>query len=89
MIRAQFLLVILIIVAAALPTFASEEGLLIFDTFQVSSPGIGPSGPVRVSGEQDSKHIISLTINAFGRTVSLSFDRFHVWSDEDPTYLTK
>lgn len=41
------------------------------DKFQFSSPGIGQSGPVVVSGEQNSNQVVSLTVQAFGRTVSL------------------
>ncbi|MDK9712677.1 MAG: hypothetical protein OEL86_01000 [Sulfuritalea sp.] len=46
---------------------ASQEGALLVSEFAVSSPGIGSSGPVRVSGTQRSEGIVSLRVQAFGR----------------------
>ncbi len=54
---------------------ASQEGVLRLSTFNLSSPGIGQSGPVVISGEQDKNQFISLTVRAFGRTASLSKDQ--------------
>jgi len=54
---------------------ASQEGVLRLNSFRLSSPGIGQSGPVAISGEQSAKRLVSLTVQAFGHTVSLSKDQ--------------
>ena len=54
---------------------ASEEGVLRLGTFQIASPDEGQFGPVVVSGELDTKQFVSLKVQAFGRTVSLSEDQ--------------
>ena len=75
MIRVLHYLLLAIALSSAFPALASKEGVLRLDKFQFSSPGIGQSGPVVVSGEQDSNQVVSLTVQAFGRTVSLSKDQ--------------
>ena len=74
MLRTLRLLLLAIALPSVFPTSASQEGVLTFNTFQISSPGIGQSGPVVVSGEQNSNQIVSLTVQAFGHTVILSKD---------------
>jgi hypothetical protein len=47
---------------------ASQEGILPLTEFRVVSDGIGASGPVVVSGEQNkTEGIVSLKISAFGK----------------------
>ena len=46
---------------------ASQEGMLAWSEFAISSPGIGESGPVKISGMQTSEGIASLKISAFRR----------------------
>lgn len=46
----------------------SKEGILIFDSFQVESKGIGSSGPVSVIAKKGkSRFFDSILIRAFGR----------------------
>ena len=54
------------------PAHASKEGILAFDEFRYSAPGIGESGPIVVSGTQDRHRITALTVQAFGKTVHLT-----------------
>lgn len=46
---------------------ASQEGVLIFSEFSISSEGIGSSGPVQVSGSQTPSGISQLKVSAFDR----------------------
>ncbi|MFH1074863.1 MAG: hypothetical protein V1752_07230 [Candidatus Firestonebacteria bacterium] len=53
--------------------FASEEGVLKLSKFTVESKGIGNSGPVKISGEQNQQNeITSLKIEAFGKDYKIS-----------------
>ena len=52
--------------------WASQEGVLSLSSFQFSSAGIGNSGSVTISGEQNAQRFLSLTVSAFGRRVSLN-----------------
>lgn len=71
-VRALCSLPVAIVLCSTLPAHASKEAVLALDKFQVSSPGIGQSGPVVVSGEQEANRVVSLAVQAFGRTVNLS-----------------
>jgi hypothetical protein len=51
------------------PVISSQEGVLMFSDFAVTSPGIGESGPVSVSGTQTTDGIASLRVKAFGKEV--------------------
>jgi hypothetical protein len=51
---------------------ASQEGMLKWSSFTIESEGIGSSGPISVSGKQDSSGIKALRVRAFGRTYELS-----------------
>ena len=55
----------------AAPAHASKEGVLTWSSFSIDSPGIGSSGPVSISGKQDSTGATRITIKAFGRTYEL------------------
>jgi hypothetical protein len=46
---------------------ASQEGMLAWSEFVISSPGIGASGPVKISGMQNAAGILTLKISAFRR----------------------
>lgn len=48
-------------------TFASQEGILVWSEFAISSQGIGSSGPVKVSGTQSSVGILGFNVEVFGR----------------------
>ena len=52
--------------------YASQEGGLLLSDFQLSSPGIGQSGPVVVSGTGTTGAIKSICVRAFNRTQCLS-----------------
>ncbi|MES2073761.1 MAG: hypothetical protein V4488_25630 [Pseudomonadota bacterium] len=67
--RAAFALLMLSISSWA---WASQEGVLSLNSFQFSSAGIGNSGPVIISGEQNAQRFLSLTVSAFRRRVSLN-----------------
>ncbi len=54
---------------------ASKEGLLVLNAFALESPGIGESGPVKISGAQSDGGITLLRIEAFGKTFSLGPDQ--------------
>ena len=54
---------------------ASREGYLVFDSFTVSSGGVGESGNVIVSGKQSDKGITELTVTAFGKTIDVPVDK--------------
>ncbi len=51
---------------------ASQEGQLAWSAFSIESPGIGPSGPVTVSGRQGATGLTAMTIKAFGRQIALA-----------------
>jgi hypothetical protein len=51
--------------------FASKEGILRMGSFELTSDGIGESGPVTISGRQGDKGISKLTISAFGKRFEL------------------
>jgi len=51
------------------------EVILPVRSFQFESPGDGYSGPVIVSGTQGANGIESLTIEAFGKRMSLNSDQ--------------
>jgi len=69
--------IVFALLTLSMSTFAlaSKEGVLSLDSFQVSSAGIGNSGPVTVSGEQNAQHLLSMNVSAFGRRVSLNQDQ--------------
>jgi len=48
-------------------TFASQEGILVWSEFAISSQGIGSSGLVKVSGTQGSDGILGFKVEMFGR----------------------
>lgn len=52
--------------------FASQEGILSLGTFQLSSPGVGQSGPVIVSGARKGEEITAFCVQAFEQTKCLS-----------------
>jgi hypothetical protein len=52
--------------------YASQEGVIPFDTFKVESRGIGESGPVVVSGRQNEHGFESLEVIAFGKTFQIT-----------------
>ena len=55
---------------------ASKEGALNFDSFSVTSDGIGESGKITISGKQtDAEGITKLTIIAFGKTIIVPADK--------------
>jgi len=51
---------------------ASKEGILRMDTFELTSDGIGGSGPMTISGKQGNNGISKLTIAAFGKRFVLN-----------------
>jgi hypothetical protein len=59
------------LLAASGEAAASKEGLLPLNAFALESPGIGQSGPVKVSGAQSDGGISLLRIEAFGRNFTL------------------
>ena len=64
--KALFVIAILILTSTV--SFASKEGILAFSSFNISSNGIGGSGPITVTGKQSNdSRIISLAIDAFGK----------------------
>ncbi|MBE9608742.1 hypothetical protein [Chitinilyticum piscinae] len=71
----RYLTLVTVILGALLlgqVAIASQEGVLAFGEFQFSSPGIGESGPVVVSGAQSGSQITALAVQAFGKTIRLS-----------------
>ena len=52
--------------------FGTVEGVLQFDTFKYSSPGLGSSGPVVVYGSRRGDAVSELCVVAFGKTLCLS-----------------
>ena len=59
------------LLAASSEAAASKEGLLPINAFALESPGIGQSGPVKVSGAQSDGDITLLRIEAFGKNFTL------------------
>jgi hypothetical protein len=64
-------LALLLSVAAS----ASQEGILSLGTFQLSSPGIGQSGPVIVSGARKGEEVTAFCVQAFEQTRCLSTEQ--------------
>ena len=54
---------------------ASKEGLLSLNAFALESPGIGASGPVKISGAQSTDGITLLRIEAFGKKFNIGPDQ--------------
>ena len=52
--------------------YASKEAPLSFNSFYLSSEGVGDSGQVTIKGSQDSAGVQSLTVNAFNREYEIS-----------------
>jgi len=50
----------------------SQEGALALSSFTIQSAGIGDSGPVTISGTQDSNMITALSVKAFGKEFNLT-----------------
>ena len=65
------LITTLALVLGATSALASKEGMLTLDAFNLTSPGIGASGPVVISGKQDRTGVKELTINAFEKQYHL------------------
>jgi hypothetical protein len=65
-------LLLLVALLAASVAVADVEGILALGTFRIESPGIGDSGPITLSGSQGHEGIQSLTVQAFGKQLSLS-----------------
>jgi hypothetical protein len=65
-------LLLLLLATLAVQAAASKEGILQLGTFQLSSAGVGDSGPVTVSGARDKGHMSALCIQAFERTRCLA-----------------
>jgi hypothetical protein len=65
-------LAIMSLLVAAPLAHASQEGILELGAFQATSPGIGKSGPVVVSGERKGQNVSSLCVQAFERTSCLA-----------------
>jgi hypothetical protein len=59
-------------VSLVLPAYATSEGVLLPSTFGLASPGIGESGPVKISGSHNASGLSSLIVEAFGRKYVLS-----------------
>lgn len=70
--RIGLVIVLVFLLGAPGGVFASQEGILAWSSFSVHSAGIGNSGPVDVSGDYGDAGLTRLTINAFGRTFTLS-----------------
>ncbi|UPG95288.1 hypothetical protein [Luteibacter aegosomatissinici] len=54
--------------------------MLTLDAFEARSPGIGASGPVAVSGSQDTHGVSRLLVSAFGKHMELDaalLDKLH------------
>ncbi|MHA6206009.1 hypothetical protein ACXU4B_16405 [Dyella soli] len=51
--------------------YASKEGILRMSSFELTSDGIGESGPVTITGKQGDKGILALSITAFGKRFEL------------------
>ncbi|MBT9613155.1 MAG: hypothetical protein IV108_07815 [Burkholderiales bacterium] len=60
-------LVTLIVLLTSLHAAASQEGAMVWSEFAISSPGIGSSGPIKISGTQNHDGISTLKVSAFGR----------------------
>ncbi|MCR6663785.1 MAG: hypothetical protein NVV60_11755 [Luteimonas sp.] len=65
------LFLVLVLLGTTADTFASREGILPISAFALESPGIGGSGPVKVSGAQSSDGISLLRVEAFGKQFTL------------------
>ena len=55
--------------------YASQEGVLVIDAFQVSSAGLTHSGPVVVTGERKGEIFSALCVKAFEKTSCLATDQ--------------
>jgi len=67
MFRLLHILVTLGFMFASSHAAASQEGILTWSEFAISSPGIGASGPIKISGTQNHEGIGTLKVRAFGR----------------------
>ena len=70
------LVLTLFLLGATADTSASREGILPVSAFALESPGIGGSGPVKVSGAQSSEGISLLRVEAFGK--QFTFQQKHL-----------
>lgn len=70
--RLCYLFISLVLAFGATTVCASKEGILRMATFELSSEGIGDSGPVVVSGIQGDNGIQELAIRAFGKQFKLN-----------------
>jgi hypothetical protein len=61
-----------LVVVGAVSWRPSEEGILPWSTFSITSEGIGASGPVTVSGSQDKDGLTALTVKAFDREMKVT-----------------
>ena len=65
------LVAIIALIFGSAPAFASKQGIIRLGSFELTSDGIGESGPVAISGRQGNKGISKLTITAFGKRFEL------------------
>lgn len=70
--KLYILITTLALVLWSASVFASAEGILRLDAFQLTSEGIGESGPVTIKGIQGDNGISKLTIIAFGKQFELN-----------------
>ena len=73
----KFTLIFALAVCLLVPssqTLASKEGILALSKFSLESSGIGSSGVINVSGTQANRGIVTLRIEAFGKSFNLSSD---------------
>ena len=59
------------VLMASSPAWATRDAMLPWSSFLVESAGLDDSGPVSVSGKQDSAGITSFRVQAFERTYEL------------------
>jgi hypothetical protein len=61
-------LVAIFVIATALSSYGSMEGILVLSSFHLESDGIGSSGKIAVEGRQnENAQMTSLKITAFGK----------------------
>ena len=68
----KYLFALVMILASSTLSHATEEGILPFSKFSVTSEGIGAAGPVTVAGASSKGVLKSLTVTAFGKVAALS-----------------
>ncbi len=67
--RTIFLIALLLF---ATQTFASQEGALAFENFEINSRGIGESGPILIIGKTNSNgKYESIIVKAFNRSIPI------------------